>query len=810
MARKKKGGAAKQQQHQAAAGASTAAPAPSKQQANKSSSSSSSKNKTTTTVDGITVDVFPEVWVVPDGDAATTTTSDNSSNRSLVGAIDQGTSSTRFLLFTAQGQILASAQREHPQLYPRTGWHEHDPVALWQNTAACVAAVGKVVQDKLQLALNADTVAAVGITNQRETVIAWNRATGEPYHNAIVWDDTRTAEYAETLQHDHSQAPQLTATTGLPVSSYFAGTKVKWLLDHVPQLRQDCCDHPDQVCFGTVDSWLLFQLTGRAPKSDTTGRRLKGAAGFKNTGGTFQTDVTNASRWLFMDLSTCQWDPACIATVLGGEHQKLAASMVGCLPQIRPSSHVFGFIHRECGLSPAGLLENVPLAAVLGDQQAALFGQTAFHPGQAKNTYGTGLFLMMNTGTTPCTSRHGLLTTVAYQLGEAGPVHYALEGSVSHSGSTVQWLRDQLQIIRSNADSETVARTVKSSEGLYVVPAFAGLFAPHWRSDARGCLVGLQMSHHKGHVCRAVLEATAYQTKEVFDAMVKDTAGLFDMTAAAEDGTNGDGDATSSPLSTLSVDGGGTNNKLLMQFQADIIDVPVVKPKVMETTSLGAAFAAGLAVGVWKDLEEIQALWAVAATFEPRMAEDERAERVHGWNKAVSKSLGWVGGAYDQPPNFTPVAQPMSSRSLASLAASSSNNNNGSNHNNRNGNHVTSPSTPLKKVVETAEAVAAVSAPSLVAEEIAPPSAVVEEEKKSTDEKPAAAAAAVDKEAVPDEAGQDVAASRELPETNSRSVTPNVENGDADSYKKFTTATLGITAVAALGVGILLGDARRR
>lgn len=564
-----------------------------------------------------------------------------------VGAIDQGTSSTRFLLFAAgSGRIAASAQMEHSQIYhncnddksEKTGWHEQDPNEIWTNTQTCMQAVSNAVQkhfdapkqnkqtnQREQIRFNSSTVAALGITNQRETLIAWNKITGENYYNAIVWDDTRTAEHAASFSKRAQRT--LTAVTGLPVSSYFAGTKVKWLLDHVPALQRDVQERPDTVCFGTVDSWLLYQLTGQQQQQQSQG----------NVGGMFCTDVTNASRWLFMDLQTCQWDRACIDTVCAPHKLPLCT-----LPKICPSAFYetantptattaasdgaegtpssFGVIHAECGLSSSSWA-GIPITAILGDQQAALFGQAAHTAGQAKNTYGTGLFLMMNTGTTAVPSTHGLLTTVAYQIGRDGPVHYALEGSVSHAGATIQWLRDQLGILSSAAESEAYANSTNSNEGLYFCPAFSGLFAPRWRSDARACIVGMTAAHHKGHVCRAALEAAAYQTKEVFDAIAQDSQCI---------------------LQSLKVDGGGTNNRFLMQFQADIIAVPVVKPRIMETTALGAAFAAGLAVGVWKDLKEIEDLWEVAETFCPEMNSEIRAKNVAGWNKAVSKSLNWI------------------------------------------------------------------------------------------------------------------------------------------------------------------------
>ncbi|KAL7572987.1 hypothetical protein ACA910_007485 [Epithemia clementina (nom. ined.)] len=523
--------------------------------------------------------------------------------RKLIGAIDQGTSSTRFLVFTPQGRILASAQTEHDQIYNPTaaGWHEHDPLQLWDRTQACIQAVGDALHAKnvnLQSFL-----AGVGITNQRETTIAWNRQTGIPYYNAIVWDDTRTQSIAEQVARGNPN--RLRRQTGLPLAAYFAGTKVKWLLDNVEALRRDLQDSVQchNVCFGTVDTWLMYQLTGE-PALNTEKAR--------NCQGLFCTDVTNASRWLFLDLETVQWDESLVNDVCAPHHLPLS-----CLPKICPSGHVFG----NCQGSSVSYLANVPIASVLGDQQAALFGQAAFGPGEAKNTYGTGLFLMMNTGTERPQSQR-LLTTIAYQLNETGAVHYALEGSVSHSGSTIQWLRDQLQIIPSAPDSEALATV--HNHGLYFVPAFCGLFAPHWRSDARACLVGLTTHHHKGHVCRAALEAAAYQAKEVFDAIAADSG--------------------APPLQALKVDGGGTANNLLMQFQADMLQVPVVKPVIQETTCLGVAYCAGLTVGVWKDLDQLRTLAnrAVGMTYHPKMSDLERQANWLGWKKAVSRSIGWM------------------------------------------------------------------------------------------------------------------------------------------------------------------------
>jgi glycerol kinase len=537
----------------------------------------------------------------------------------FIGSIDQGTSSTRFVLISKRAVLVASAQIEHPQIYDcsKPGYHEHDPTILWHNTVLCMAAVVKAMEETSMKNGNASgttntpLIAAIGITNQRETTIAWNNVTGRPYYNAIVWDDTRTTDIAAKISTD------LSKLTGLPNSSYFAGTKVRWLLENVESLRNDVKNVPEQVCFGTVDSWLLYQLTGICPKSTKSGRKLKGMKNRVNLGGCFKTDVTNASRWLFMNLHNCQWDESCIEAVLGPD----LTLPVSCLPEICPSAYPFGTV-AECGVHHS--LVGIPISSLIGDQQSALFGQAAFQPGSAKNTYGTGLFLMVNTGLSIVPSTHGLLTTVAYQLfTKDEPVRYALEGSVSHGGATIQWLRDSLQIISSAAESEKYARQTKRNDGCYFVPAFGGLFAPYWRSDARGCLVGLTAAHTKHHLCRAALEAMCYQSHSVFAAIQKDT-GI--------------------PLTSLRVDGGGSHNELLMQFQADMIQVPVIRPKVMETTALGAAFCAGLTIQFWRDVDEIQALWAVDKTYTPRMPEAERQSNLAGWEKAVSKSLGWVGG----------------------------------------------------------------------------------------------------------------------------------------------------------------------
>ena len=441
---------------------------------------------------------------------------------------------------------------------------------------------------------------AVGITNQRETTVAWNAVTGKPYYNAIVWDDTRTTHIASHIAA--GDPDRLRSKTGLPLASYFAGTKVKWLLDNVPALQSDIKSKPHEVRFGTIDTWLLYQLSGKPSQ-------LEGAA---NVGGVFLTDVTNASRWLFLDIAKAKWDQSLVDIVCSPHSVQLSN-----LPEIRSSSEVYAICTQEA--TQISALDGVPVACILGDQHAALVGQAAFEPGEAKNTYGTGMFLMMNTGTKLVPSAHGLLTTIAYQLDDT--IHYALEGSVSHSGSTIQWLRDQLQIISKASESEALAKQHGHNDGLYFVPAFAGLFAPYWRSDARACIVGMTASHNKGHICRAALEAACYQCKEVFDAIYADSKVA---------------------LKSLRVDGGGTNNKLMMQFQADMINVPVVKPKIMETTSMGAAFGAGLAVGVWKDLKEIRQLWSEAESFSPKMGQVEREKNLAGWKKAISKSLGWI------------------------------------------------------------------------------------------------------------------------------------------------------------------------
>jgi glycerol kinase len=480
-------------------------------------------------------------------------------DESFIAAIDQGTTSSRCIVFDGAGNQVAVAQREHRQIYPRPGWVEHDAEEIWTNVEAVVA---EATRDR--------RIAAVGITNQRETTVLWDRVTGKPVHHAIVWQDTRTGPILETLDE-----ATFRAATGLPLATYFAGPKLRWLLDNVDGARAG------DVLFGTVDSWLIWKLTGR-----------------------HVTDVTNASRTLLMDLATLDWDNR-LLTALDIPHQ--------VLPEIRSSAEVYG---RARG----GPLDGVPVASALGDQQAALFGQTCFRPGEGKCTYGTGSFLLVNTGATPVTSRHGLLTTVGYRVGDA-PAAYALEGAIAVTGALIQWLRDNLGIIDRAPDVEALARTVDDNGGCYIVPAFSGLFAPHWRSDARGVIAGLTGYITKAHLARAALEASAWQTREVVDAMDADT----DV-----------------GLRRLRVDGGMTANGLLMQILADVLDVPVVRPKIAETTCLGAAYAAGLAVGYWSDLDSLRAQWTPDREWQPAMDPSTRDREYAQWRKAVARTLDWA------------------------------------------------------------------------------------------------------------------------------------------------------------------------
>ncbi|MBX4170682.1 glycerol kinase GlpK [Rhodococcus sp. DMU2021] len=501
----------------------------------------------------------------------------------FIAAIDQGTTSSRCIIFDHDGRIVSLAQKEHRQFFPRSGWIEHDPEELWLNTRE----VGAAALAKADLRRN--DVAAIGLTNQRETTVVWDRTTGKPVYNAIVWQDTRTDRLVEELAGD-AGPDRYREITGLPLSTYFAGPKVRWILDNVDGARERA--EAGDLAFGTIDSWILWNLTG-------------GVGEEGQPPGLHITDVTNASRTLLMNLGTQQWDPA-ICAELG-----IPESM---LPEIRSSSEVYGHARER------GPLAGVPVAGILGDQQAATFGQGCLSPGEAKNTYGTGNFLLLNTGTTPVRSEHGLITTVCYRIGDA-PAVYALEGSVAVTGSLVQWLRDNLGLIRSADEIEALATSVPDNGGAYFVPAFSGLFAPRWRPDARGVIAGLTRFVEKGHLARAALEATAYQTREVIEAM------------NADSGVD---------LRTLKVDGGMVANDLLMQFQSDILGVPVVRPTVSETTALGAAYAAGLAVGFWEDEEDIRRNWTADRTWEPAMPVDER-ERLFGeWNKAVERTYDWA------------------------------------------------------------------------------------------------------------------------------------------------------------------------
>ncbi len=497
-------------------------------------------------------------------------------------AIDQGTTSTRALVVAKDGSVLALAQREHEQILPRPGWVEHDAAEIWTNVREVVGqALGRA-------GLNHHDLAAVGVTNQRETTVVWDRTTGVPVHPAIVWQDTRTQDLIDELASRPGVPETFRERTGLPLATYFAGPKIAWILDHVPGARARA--EAGELLFGTTDTWLLWNLTGGAEHPQ---------------GAVHATDVTNASRTLLMDLDTLDWN-ASLAAELGVP--------LAMLPEIRSSSEVYG-VGR-----PGGLLPGVPVASLLGDQQAASFGQACFSPGDAKNTYGTGNFMLQNTGTTPVRSRHGLLTTVAYRLGEAPPV-YALEGSIAVTGSLVQWLRDNLGLLKSAAEVERLAARVPDAGGAYLVPAFSGLYAPHWRPDARGALVGLTRYVTRDHLARAVLEATAFQTREVLEAM------------RADSGVE---------LTELRVDGGMVVNDLLMQIQADLLGVPVVRPKVVETTALGAAYAAGLAVGLWTGTDEVRARWEPGRRWEPALADDERERRFRLWRKAVQRTLDWV------------------------------------------------------------------------------------------------------------------------------------------------------------------------
>ena len=496
---------------------------------------------------------------------------------SYVGAIDQGTSSTRFIIFDESTQIVAESQLPHEQIYPQAGWVEHDPVEIWRNTQTVIAGALRAGQ------LQARDLAAIGITNQRETTLVWDRRSGAPLTNALVWQDTRVADYIPSLS-SRLGAEFFRSRTGLPLSSYFSSLKIRWILDHVPGAR--ALAEKGDALFGNVDTFLVWQLTGGV------------------NGGLHITDVTNASRTQLLNLDTLAWDDDLLQAF------EIPRAM---LPAIRSSSERYG-------VATAEPIHGVPITGILGDQQAALVGQTCFRVGEAKNTYGTGCFLLLNTGSTAVRSRCGLLTTVAYQMGAEAPC-YALEGSVAITGALVQWVRDNLALIHSSPEIETLAQTVSDNGGVYFVPAFSGLYAPHWNDGARGAIFGLTRFANRGHVARAVLEATAFQTWDVLQAMEKDS-GIT--------------------LETLRVDGGMTDNELLMQFQADVVNRPVVRPTIKETTALGAAFAAGLAIGIFRDLDDLRSRWGESRRWLPDMNDDVRQQMLRRWTKAVSRSLDWA------------------------------------------------------------------------------------------------------------------------------------------------------------------------
>jgi glycerol kinase len=493
-----------------------------------------------------------------------------------VGAVDQGTTSTRFMIFDHAGAIVGVDQKEHEQIFPKPGWVEHDPMEIIERTHEVIAGALK------KTGISGSDLAAVGVTNQRETTVVWERSSGKPIHNALVWQDTRTDQICNELSGDGGQ-DRFRATTGLPIATYFSGPKIRWILDNVEGARARA--EAGELLFGNIDTWVIWNLTGGP------------------SGGSHVTDVTNASRTMLMDLQTLDWDDAILETI--GVPRAV-------LPEIRSSSQSYG--------EGTGELTGIPGAGDLGDQQAALFGQTCFAVGEAKNTYGTGNFLLLNTGTEAVPSKSGLITGLGYKIGDQ-PAIYMLEGSIAITGALVQWLRDNLGLISSSPEVEDLAKTVEDNGGVYFVPAFSGLFAPYWRGDARGVIAGLTRYVNKGHIARAVLEATAWQTKEVVDAMNADSG---------------------VELTSLKVDGGMVHNETLMQFQADVLDVPVIRPTVAETTSLGAAYAAGLAVGFWKEVEDLRANWGKDKEWQPRMDAAERDKDYALWKKAVTRTFDWV------------------------------------------------------------------------------------------------------------------------------------------------------------------------
>ena len=486
----------------------------------------------------------------------------------FIGALDQGTSSTRFMIFDADARVLASHQLEHKQIFPNPGWVEHDGAEIWERTQEVMAGA----LDKA--GIKAGELSAIGITNQRETTIAWDVKTGKPLHNALVWQDTRTAEFMDKLSDKHKEL--IIHRTGLAIAPYFSASKMKWLIDNVPAVAEAVKAGTARI--GTIDSWILWNLSS----------------------GTFATDVTNASRTSLMNLETLDWDPELLA---------LFAIPRSVLADIKPTSHVY-----------AKTSDGVAIAALVGDQQGAMIGQTCFDVGDSKTTYGTGNFALLNTGTTIVRSQHGLLTTVCYKFGDS-PAVYALEGSVAVTGSAIQWLRDQLGVIKSSSEIEALASSVEDNGGVYFVPAFSGLFAPHWRSDARGVIVGLSRASTKAHLARAALEAIAYQTRDVLDAMSADSKVA---------------------LTSMRVDGGATANNLLMQIQSDVMGIEIIRPEVIETTALGAAYAAGIAVGVWKSPDDVRNKWRENHRWSSTLDPNLRAEKYAQWTKAVQRTLNWI------------------------------------------------------------------------------------------------------------------------------------------------------------------------
>jgi len=502
-----------------------------------------------------------------------------------VAAIDQGTTSTRFMIFDHGGNVIAVHQKEHQQIYPKPGWVEHDPLEIWERTQ-------EVMDGALQKSgITSKDIAAIGITNQRETTVVWDKSTGKPIYNAIVWQDTRT----DIIINELANASTLTSSplsaagqdrfrlkTGLPLATYFSGPKLKWILDNVDGARTKA--ENGDLLFGNIDTWLIWNLTGE-----------------------HVTDVTNASRTMLMNITTLDWDEEILGIL---DIPRVV------LPKIKSSSEIYGHV----GAGFPRPIQGIPVCGDLGDQHAALFGQTCFDPGEAKNTYGTGCFMLLNTGKKPVPSKSGLLTTMGYKIGDQ-PAIYALEGSIAITGALIQWLRDNLGMIQSSAEVEALAQSVGDNGGIYFVPAFSGLFAPYWKSEARGAIVGMTRYVNKGHIARAALEATAYQTREVLDAMEADSG---------------------VKLTALKVDGGMVFNELLMQFQADVLDVPVIRPKVAETTALGAAYAAGLAVDFWKDYSELRNNWGKDKEWTPSMSEETRKKLYSGWKKAVTRTFNWV------------------------------------------------------------------------------------------------------------------------------------------------------------------------